>query len=261
MTEDKAKGEPWVTKLHFPVHCLSKVESIDHITGARFVSSYSYHHGYFDHAEREFRGFGRVDQIDTEEYEHFVKAASSNVQERVLHQTPVLVKTWFHNGAYLNQTRILNQYQNEYCDYDNPEYAHLEKFKLSQPTLSGDLSPVEWREALRACKGMALRTETYGLDGTDKQDKPFSIVYHTCEINRFKPKQKIGILYFKFSTLSLFLVIGSQPIDPRISHNLLLTTNSYGQPKLTAVVSYGVTLPNKRMNCRQISKIRKLLTA
>ena len=31
----------------------------------------SYHHGYWDGAEREFRGFGRVDQVDTEVFEDF----------------------------------------------------------------------------------------------------------------------------------------------------------------------------------------------
>lgn len=238
--EDKTKGEPWVTKLHFPVHCLSKVESIDHITGARFASSYSYHHGYYDHAEREFRGFGRVDQIDAEEYEHFVKAGSSNVQERVLHQTPVLVKTWFHNGAYLDQTRILSQYQKEYCDYDNPEYAHLEKFKLSQPALPNDLSPAEWREALRACKGMALRTETYGLDSTDKQDKPFSIAYNTCQIKRIQPKLNNSHAVFQVhNSESISITLDRNIADPRISHQLLLETNVYGQPLLSATVSYG----------------------
>ena len=32
----------------------------DGVTGWRFVSTYNYHHGYFDGVEREFRGFGRA---------------------------------------------------------------------------------------------------------------------------------------------------------------------------------------------------------
>ena len=71
--EDKLAGRPWITKLHFPVHCLSKVETRDRISGYRFVSSYQYHHGYYDHAEREFRGFGMVEQTDTEDFEHWAK--------------------------------------------------------------------------------------------------------------------------------------------------------------------------------------------
>ena len=61
--EDKLAGKPWITKLHFPVHCISKTETRDRISGYRFVSSYKYHHGYYDHAEREFRGFGMVEQM------------------------------------------------------------------------------------------------------------------------------------------------------------------------------------------------------
>ncbi|MGY0035267.1 SpvB/TcaC N-terminal domain-containing protein [Pedobacter sp. NJ-S-72] len=45
--EDKLAGRPWVTKLHFPVHCMSKTETRDLISGFRLVSSYKYHHGYF----------------------------------------------------------------------------------------------------------------------------------------------------------------------------------------------------------------------
>ncbi len=168
--EDKQKGEPWISKLHFPVHCLSKVETYDHISKARFASSYSYHHGFYDKSEREFRGFGRVDQIDSEDYEHFVKGESSNVVERVLHQTPILSKTWFHTGFYLDKDHILSQYQAEYFSAEA-----LQDFTLAEPELPDDLSAAEWREALRACKGMALRTEVYGLDGTEDENRPYSI--------------------------------------------------------------------------------------
>ena len=42
-------------------------ETIDWIGRNRLVSRYAYHHGYFDGYEREFRGFGMVEQWDTEE--------------------------------------------------------------------------------------------------------------------------------------------------------------------------------------------------
>ncbi len=31
-----------------------------------FTSEYRYHHGYFDGVEREFAGFGYVEQVDTQ---------------------------------------------------------------------------------------------------------------------------------------------------------------------------------------------------
>ena len=65
---DKLAGKPWVTRLPFPVHVVERVETYDRISGNRFVTRYAYHHGYFDGTEREFRGFGMVEQWDTEEF-------------------------------------------------------------------------------------------------------------------------------------------------------------------------------------------------
>ncbi len=232
--EDKQQGEPWITRLHFPVHCLSRVETIDHITNARFASSYSYHHGYYDHAEREFRGFGRVDQIDTEDYDHFVQGDSSNVVARVLHQTPMLSKTWFHTGFYLDRVHILSQFQHEY--FTSPT---LEQIKLGEPELPQALTAAEWREALRACKGMALRSEVYGLDGTEAEARPYSIAQTCCEIKRIQPKGNNRYTCFQvINSESLSLQLDRNPEDPRISHSLILETDGYGNPILSATVGY-----------------------
>ncbi len=80
-----------------------RTETLDWISRNRFASTYSYHHGYFDGFEREFRGFGRVDQIDTEDlgaltaFGSFPPATNISAESYV---PPVLTKTWFHNGAY-----------------------------------------------------------------------------------------------------------------------------------------------------------------
>ena len=65
---DKRDGRPWMTRLPFPVHVVERVVTYDRISGNRFVTRYAYHHGYFDGIEREFRGFGMVEQWDTEEF-------------------------------------------------------------------------------------------------------------------------------------------------------------------------------------------------
>ena len=112
--EDRLAGKPWVTKLHFPVHCVSKTETRDRVSGHRFVRSYKYHHGYYDHAEREFRGFGMVEQADSEDFDHWVKGDASNVVEETLHQPPLITKQWFHTGAWLGMEKTLNQFAHEY---------------------------------------------------------------------------------------------------------------------------------------------------
>jgi hypothetical protein len=60
--QDKLAGMPWITKLPFPVHVVEQVETLDRLSGNRFVTRNAYHHGYFDGVEREFRGFGMVEQ-------------------------------------------------------------------------------------------------------------------------------------------------------------------------------------------------------
>ena len=62
-----APARPWITRLPFPVHVVERVETYDRVSRNRFVTRYAYHHGYFDGVEREFRGFGMVEQWDTEE--------------------------------------------------------------------------------------------------------------------------------------------------------------------------------------------------
>ena len=68
--QDKRDGKPWITRLPFPVHVVERVETFDHISRNNFVTRYAYHHGYFDGEEREFRGFGMVEQWDTEHFAH-----------------------------------------------------------------------------------------------------------------------------------------------------------------------------------------------
>ena len=102
------------------------------------------------------------------------------------------------------------------------------------------MTSAEWREALRACKGMALRTETYGLDDISDDGKPFSVAYNTCAIRQIQPKN--GNQYAVFQVLeteSITMAIDRNPDDPRVSHNLLLDVDAYGQAKLSAMISYG----------------------
>ena len=61
-------GHPWVTRLAFPVHVVERVETFDEVSNSRIVTRYAYHHGFYDGPEREFRGFARVDQRDTEDF-------------------------------------------------------------------------------------------------------------------------------------------------------------------------------------------------
>lgn len=235
--KDRLEGNPWITRLPFPVHCLSNVVSYDRVMKTRFASEYSYHHGYYDHAEREFRGFGRVEQKDAEDITHFIRqsaGAMNNVVQDYLHQPPVLVKTWFHTGAFLDQEKILNQFAHEYSQNS----IHPENL-LPEPELPDDLSVEEWRQALRACKSMMLRKEVYALDNIPISDKPYSVEQQNCFIKLVQPK-----LENKYAS---FIALKSESIsyhyerdlaDPRVAHSFTLEADEFANIKKSAAVVY-----------------------
>src|SRR5262249_20646 len=61
---DRLSGRPWATRLAFPVQVVARMQTYDLVSGGRLVRGYSYHHGYFDGVEREFRGFAMVEESD-----------------------------------------------------------------------------------------------------------------------------------------------------------------------------------------------------
>ncbi len=220
--QDKLAGTPWITKLPFPVHVVAKTTVTERVSNLRFSAEYSYHHGYYDHAEREFRGFGRVEQIDTEAFDVFENLNQGDAIPPEHYQPPVLTKTWFHTGAFFNKERILSQFKTEYwqeaykkkgfttsaVEHELPDAVLLPANNLTGFDMQ-QLSAVEWQEALRACKGMTLRQEVFGRDAekliadekkaksyTDNdpaflqfqadakrtEQLPYSVATHNCEI-------------------------------------------------------------------------------
>ena len=91
------------------MHVVERVETYDHISRNRFVTRYAYHHGYFDGDEREFRGFGMVEQWDTEEFAALSRrrscpAATTSTPPRTCRRC--ITKTWFHTGVYLGRDHV-----------------------------------------------------------------------------------------------------------------------------------------------------------
>ncbi|OOG77104.1 SpvB/TcaC N-terminal domain-containing protein [Algoriphagus sp. A40] len=250
--EDKLAGNPWITKLHFPVHLLSKTTVADKWTKTRFTSQYSYHHGYYDHAEREFRGFGRVEQTDAEDFGVFAVANANSpyiTDDLTLYQPPIKTITWFHTGAFLGRDKILNQFQTEYFAPQSPDFSES---KLSEPNLDADgLSPQEWPQALRACKGMTLRQEVYELEveafkrGEEKRIRLYSTAFHNSKIHRVQPKGNNPFAVFfpaesEAITYQYELDLTNEVIvpDPRIAHSFNLNYDAYGNMLESLAVTY-----------------------
>ena len=265
--EDKLAGRPWVTKLHFPVHCVAKAEIREGVTGARFVSNFKYHHGFYDHVEREFRGFGMVEQTDTEHFEHFVKGNSSNIVDETLHQPPILIKSWFHTGAFFENETILNQYDNEFWFEEMNRQGFpvttteslLPDAKLVlahgiDPSVMNDLTVDDWREASRACKNAGLRSETFALDAPavgatpaqlQKQLTPYTVGAHNCIIELLQPKgqNKYGVFMSRESEAITFTYERDHE-DPRVAHTLNIKVDEFGNVLEAASVVYPRSAPD-----------------
>lgn len=205
---DKLSGTPWVTRLPFPVHVVERIETYDYISRNLFVTRYAYHHGYYDGVEREFRGFGRVDQWDTEEYATLMNStdlpqptnfdAASDVP-------PVYTKTWFHTGAYFGEASVSTYMQHEYySEGDSLQNilgpTHFGDMLLDDTPLPTDVllsngtrvaydfSSQELREACRALRGSVLRQEIYALDNTDESDRPYTVSESNYTIEALQPQ-------------------------------------------------------------------------
>ena len=146
------------------------------------LQAYAYHHGYFDGVEREFRGFGLVEEWDTEEFSALnVSPVGTNI-EQSSHVPPVLTRTWFHTGIYLGRETVSDFFAGLRDGKDEGEYyrepgltdEQAKQLLLEDTLLPAGLSVAEEREACRALRGSMLRQETYALDGTAKQDHPYT---------------------------------------------------------------------------------------
>jgi hypothetical protein len=78
--------------------------------------------------EREFRGFGMVEQWDTEQFAALTAAAHCRQGDNIdaaSHVPPVHTKTWFHTGAYLGRSRTISvaQFEHEYFRETRPDDA------------------------------------------------------------------------------------------------------------------------------------------
>lgn len=236
--EDRKQGKPWIIKLPFPVQVLVRQEVRDEIAGNSFVSRMAYHEGYFDKKEREFRGFGMVEQWDTEDFETFqqntlFETLGNNWSEEIDIMPPVYTKSWFHNGYYQEGKKITRQYEQQYYNGDE------EVWLLSDTALPDDLTPFEKREAARSIKGSLLQQEVYGLDGTPEAEHPYTVTetkFHVKTIQRKGDNRYASFYVCNCETLTY--QYERNPNDPRIAHQHTLEIDAFGNVLKSAAIVY-----------------------
>ena len=181
LEDEKNISTEWRTPLPFPVQVVSRVEVIDELSQGKLTTEYRYHHGYWDGGEREFRGFGMVEQFDTEVFSdynaqglHGEKVTFNAVDEEQF-SPPTLTKTWFHQGPVGEELGEWDELDlsDEYWPGDPQLLEHtdqiggfLKAIDSTYATLSTRERRAIKRDALRSLRGSILRTELYALDGS-----------------------------------------------------------------------------------------------
>ena len=218
---DRAAGEPWHTRLAFPVHVLERVETYDAVRHVRFVSEYKYRDGEFDGHEREFRGFGYVEQWDTES--HPAPSGLGLFADRPpavngeSPQPPVVTETWFHTGRWLLDGL--------------PDGLSM--------VLPDGLTPDEQRDAYRALKGQVLRQRIRCEDGSERRFEPYKITDHSYEVRREQSARGDSpAVFFTHAREVIERHTERDPADPRVQHAVTLEVDPYGHVRRSVAIGY-----------------------
>jgi RHS repeat-associated protein len=262
--QDRAADTPWVTRLAFPVHVAERVEVFDYIGRTRLVSTYRYRHGYFDGVEREFRGFGYVEQQDAESFcdSGSLFTEATDTEADALHVPPVVTKTWFHTGAWPDEETVIHHMARDYFgapSETDPQFG--QKWEAFLVTLLPDailptdivqadgtrlacaLTDEEQREAIRALKGSVLRQEIYANDGTQKAGLPYSVSQRNYTIECFQPQAtNLYAVFFTQARESIDHHYERNPGDPRVAHTAVLKADTFGNVLQCISVAYGRNL-------------------
>ncbi|KAL3467024.1 hypothetical protein BJX64DRAFT_284173 [Aspergillus heterothallicus] len=228
--DDEQSGNPWTTRLPFPVHCVSQVVTEDCVAQTSKRSRYAYHNGHFDAVEREFRGFGIVEHWDEEEF---------GGDDAFLKRPPIRTKEWYHLGAASTSM----EGRSKECRVSSPHRLPAE-LKLEQEY-----------EVHRALKGQKLREELYSDDASDQAHLPYSVGEFSYEVRRVQAASEERSAVYRVSPLeSVKAVCERQEADPRIERVLTLEVNDYGDVLKSFTVHHGrqkSDLPDAKQRRRQ----------
>ncbi|KAK1958811.1 SpvB-domain-containing protein, partial [Colletotrichum sublineola] len=217
--KDERGGQQWKSKLPFPVHVVRKIVHEDLITASSKTFKYHYRDGYFDGQDREFRGFGMVEEWTNE----VIALGNGNrYQKPTSHK-----KLWYHTGAMTTGL--------------SPDAAFTSGKTQVVSKLPTGLSPAGSYESFRALKGKELRSELYGLDGTAKTRLPYAVTEKSYRVIQEQPPpsaQFPGV--FKIHPLETLTTNYERVAsNPRILHEIILERNDFGDVVKALDIRYG----------------------
>ncbi|WP_406389680.1 SpvB/TcaC N-terminal domain-containing protein [Streptomyces sp. NBC_00887] len=189
------------------------------------------------------------------------------------HVPPVRTTTWYHTGAFTDgrdvpQALAAEYYREGDADEDLPglgpdDFAAMLRpdqpppplHRLPNGTLTPwPLSPEEMRQAYRALRGSVLRQEIYAEDASDASDRPYWVDERSYAVEVVQPagpnshavflchpRESVQFHYERM-LYDADSSDGRAPLrvaDPRVSHELVLAVDAFGNVLRSASVAYG----------------------
>lgn len=228
--DEKQDNPSRVPALPFAMHLLVQTLTLDEVTGNTLTQRCRYRQGVYDGREREFRGFGYLEVEDTD------SAAMVSGKEVPL-AMPLLNKTWYHCGREQDE---FNLYGEPYAG--DPLAVTLNPTRLTSfdtgedVTLSDTDAETRWW-LFRAMKGALLRSERYGLDGSDAQQSPYICSTGRSQLRLLQPGVMPVVMAFTLEQVDT--TYERLPIhDPVVSQRVALRFDRYGHSLWGVSVAY-----------------------
>jgi hypothetical protein len=223
-----------VCDLPFAFPVVSVQSSFDEISGNRLTQQYLYRRGVYAGLDREFRGFGFVQHLDTQQT---VRATSVNLPETM----PALTKVWYHTGQESGELRPGElPYQNPLVfKLGPPRFTRFNPAAQEDELLTG-LDSITRYQLFRALKGSMQRTEVYGADSSPVAGIPYSVQTSRMQVRLLQRATAPGTYCVALPMTLEELSVGYDRVadDPVLQQQIILQANEFGLTVWSVGVNY-----------------------
>ncbi|MFZ3281541.1 SpvB/TcaC N-terminal domain-containing protein [Pseudomonas sp.] len=223
---------PPVCHLPFAVAVVKKQRQLDEITGNCLTQAFVYREGVYDAREREFRGFGQLQQTDSERAGAIDEGGFT---------APVRVCTWFHTGQSMDRSR---------ADYFNGDqqawplgdtlFSRYHVTDECDETITPADADTEY-EIARALVGSVIRIETYAEDDIDTPGipRPFAVQENRYLVREVRARgQYDSAVLLPLALENISYQYDRFIDDPLCRHALNLSWDAHGSATHALTVSY-----------------------
>jgi hypothetical protein len=226
-------GKVAVSHLPFPVHLLWKSVVLDEISGNQLVSCCEYAQGVWDGREREYRGFARVCQTDSDT----LSRGTGEAEETPL--APSRTVNWFATGSPAVDAGLAEGYwQGDEQAFSGftPWFTRYDEDTEQDVEILPDEGQAYWLN--RALKGMPLRSEVYGDDDSAMANIPYSVAEYRPQVRLVASGRDDEPVVMGLQVESRSYQYERVASDPVCNQSIVLKRDGYGLVSDSLTVAY-----------------------